>query len=183
MTTLTNIRERIADLAKSKVDVGWFEGNKFPDTGTSVAYVASIQEFGARLPHVGKKVFIPPRPFMRPAMLKKTEWIGESGQELTNYLDGQLSKEELLTSIGEKAKATIVKNIENVYSPPLSKVTLTLRDWKENGYISRSTMGLRDVRGAIRTVKAGFGGFPTNTKPLIDTGFMVKSIGTRIVDR
>ena len=55
--------------------VGWFEKSKY-ENGISVAYVATIQEYG----YPAKN--IPPRPFMRPTIVKQqVEWrkVAESG--------------------------------------------------------------------------------------------------------
>lgn len=49
------------EFADKVAKIGWFPSAQYED-GTSVAYVAAIQEFGA------PEVKIPPRPFMQPSI-------------------------------------------------------------------------------------------------------------------
>ena len=78
---LKTIELRLKELGSKQGKVGWMEGDKYPD-GESIAYVASIQEFGS------EKGKIPPRPFMRPAVIEnENKWreLAKDGAIIVRY--------------------------------------------------------------------------------------------------
>lgn len=66
---LDKLNFALKNLEGKVAKVGWVKKTSY-DTGTPVAYVASINEFGVP----GKN--IPARPFMRPTIIKKKEKMG-----------------------------------------------------------------------------------------------------------
>lgn len=144
---------------------GWFETNKYPD-GTSVAFVASIHEYGAHFTRYGSKagdysVIIPPRPFMRPTVIREREnWIRLIGQGAKACLAGKATPEGVLDMVAARAAGDIAKSISLVQAPPLKPATIKARLSKLS---DRKTIG-------------------NLTKPLIDTGLMFNSV-THVVEK
>lgn len=96
--------------------VGWFESATYPE-GTSVAYVATIHEFGTSR--------TPARPFMRPAVEDHGgEWIDLLAQGVKASLNGGPSPEAVLELVTLQAAGNVAEKIQAVTSPPLSPVTV-----------------------------------------------------------
>lgn len=134
--------------------VGWFEKSKY-ENGISVAYVATIQEYG----YPAKN--IPPRPFMRPTIVKQqVEWrkVAESGSKAV--IEGRSTIGNVMEAIGLKAAGDIRKTISAVWSPPLSPKTIAARLRKRS---DKKTVG-------------------NLTKPLIDTGIMFGTLTNTVED-
>jgi len=147
--------------------VGFLENAQYPD-GTSVALVASLQEFGA--PRAG----IPPRPFFRTMITKESAgWPSLISSQLkkTNY-DMPLT----LGRVGEVIKGQLQTSIRDLTDPPLSPVTLMVRQIV--GPNGRAT--LADVLEARRRVKAGQSAQGVSTHPLIWTGTLLNSVGVEV---
>lgn len=145
--------------------IGFPSGINYED-GTPVAYVATIQEFGA------PEVRIPPRPFMRPTVkAKKKEWSKIIAQGVPRVVLGKMSAFDVLDLVGIKASADIQTTIAGVYSPPLSPITVLLRKWKKEG---RKITG-RTVGEASRAIGNGVDPGSDN-KPLNASGLMVASV-------
>ena len=80
------LRTALAEIARKvgrgQVKVGFFAGSNYED-GTSVAYVAAIQEFGTTEAGANGLVIIPPRPFMRNTIANnKAQWSGQLAEAL-----------------------------------------------------------------------------------------------------
>jgi hypothetical protein len=146
------------------VRVGFLEGSTYPN-GTSTAFVASVQEFGA------PKVGIPPRPFFRNMIAaKKGEWPGAIAALLkANGYDAKLTLDQTGAAIAGQLRQSIV----DVLSPPLSPVTLMLRKMFGN---NPSAIRGRDVAEARRRVAAGESSSGVSTKPLVWTGNLFASV-------
>ena len=96
--------------------VGWFESAHYKE-GPSVAYVATIHEFGT-----GR---IPARPFMRPAVADHGgEWIELIGQGVKAAMTGGQSPAEVLELVMLQAAGNVGEKIQTVTSPALSPVTI-----------------------------------------------------------
>ena len=134
--------------------VGWFEKSKY-ENDISVAYVATIQEYGYPPQN------IPARPFMRPTIIQKQkEWkvIAESGAKA--ILKGTRTIDNVMEAIGLKAAGDIRKTISLIWSPPLSPLTIQARLRKRSN---------KKVVGNL-------------TKPLIDTGIMFGTLTNTVED-
>jgi hypothetical protein len=170
-TALKQALDRIAKnvTKKAQVSIGWFEDAKYPANqgGQPVAMVAAIQEFGA--PRAG----IPPRPFVRTLIAKESgNWGPVLAQQLKhNKYDARIA----LTALGIVIAEQLQQSIIDVNSPPLSKITLMLRKMKSKDQ-SLVVTG-KTVGEAARRVAAGESVDGVNTKPLDDTGHMIRSIG------
>lgn len=163
----------------AELKVGFFEGAVYPD-GTPVALVAAVQEFGASNARLGK---IPPRPYFRPMVAAKSgEWPAKIGALLRgNGYDANAT----MQAMGLAIQGDLKQSIADVQSPPLSQVTLTLRETYaldgslrsgKKGWPAR--LGARAVITAIRRVKAGLTSKLTGTaaKPLVWTGNLLHSV-------
>lgn len=158
--------ERVPDEFDGMVaQVGFPSGINYEE-GTPVAYVATIQEFGA--PEVG----IPPRPFMRPTVkAHKNQWTKIIASRIPQVVIGKLTAFDVLDLVGIKAVADIQSSIAAVDSPTLSPVTVLLRKWKKEGRkISRRTVG-EAARAIDNGVDPG-----SDNKPLNASGLMIASV-------
>ncbi len=99
------IKKFIQQAEKNVGKVGWFKAARY-EKGPSVAYVATIQEYGSPQNN------IPPRPFMRPTIeVQQNKWKGIAIQGATAIFKGSQTPDSVLNLIGAKAsgdmKATI----------------------------------------------------------------------------
>ena len=144
----------LKNLEAKQVRAGWLESAKYPD-GTPVAYVAAIQELGSPSNN------IPPRPFMRPTVIREKEvWKKMLASGSRSILAGKSTITEVLEQVGGYAAAQIAKSITLVFEPPLKKKTIQAR--------------LK--RRKDKTITA------TLTKPLVDTGIMLRTVDHVVED-
>jgi hypothetical protein len=153
----------------TKVEAGFFDDAIYPD-GTPVAFVAMIQDQGA--PDAG----IPPRPFYRNFIAKNQPQWGKTLFKLTvkNYFNTQ----KALNQMGDVMIGQLQQSIIDLLEPPLSPTTIMLRKMKMQDpdlVITFST-----VQEARARVAAGESTAGASTKPLIDTGFMLRSVGKKV---
>lgn len=156
-----NLEVALATLDNKVGKVGWFKGAKYPD-GTQVAYVAAIQEHGYSPKN------IPPRPFMRPTIIKhKNEWSNIAKYKSKEVLAGRAKTEDIFELIGQKAAGQIRAKITQIYTPSLAFSTIQAR-------LSRRGLG---AKGRPYT-KEEIGNL---YKPLVDTGHMLATV-TNVVE-
>lgn len=166
-----DLAARLQALGNHQISVGWFDSSKYED-GTPVAYVASIQEFGAA------KKSIPPRPFMRPALANyQAEWSAAASSGFKAVSDGRYTALQVLDSIGNAAAGAVRQNISELNTPALSPVTLLLRKKrKEGGTVTGKTVG-----EAAREVNAGPPDTSgVSTKPLVDSTLMLTTLTHKV---
>ncbi len=149
----------LSDRAKlfegSVVKVGIPAGKKYPD-GTSIGYVAVIQEYGA------PEVNIPPRPFMRMTRAAKSkEWAKLMAEGAKAVVERRIGLDSMLDAVGAVVAADVVQTIANRVPPPLAPATVEAR-----------------IRRARKTnPKFGAKSMPiTISHPLIDTGALVAHV-------
>lgn len=143
--TLERVPEEFEGLV---AQVGFPSGKNYPD-GTSVAYVATIQEFGA------PEVNIPPRPFMRPTVAaQKDEWSSIIAKSIPAVVAGKRTAEDVLELVGIKASADIQETISKVTSPPLKPATIQ-RKGSAKPLIDTGLM-VASVRNAVNKAGADF---------------------------
>lgn len=137
---------------------GFFETAKYAD-GTPVAYVATIQEFGAIAMNLGaaagayqnggdgvagKPAIIPARPFMRPTVAAQgANWVKLLGAGAKSVLTGGATPVQVMEAVTLKAAGDVAKTIASITNPPLSPLTIARKGSK---------------------------------KPLVDTGLMIQSV-------
>jgi hypothetical protein len=111
--------ERVPEEFENMVaQIGFPSGINYED-GTSVAYVAAIQEFGA--PAAG----IPARPFMQPTVNeKKDTWVTIIEKQLPKVALGKMSAFDVLDLVGMAAAADIQTKIASIYTPPNAPATI-----------------------------------------------------------
>ena len=113
--SLKNVPEEFEGMV---AQIGFPSGINYED-GTSVAYVATIQEFGA--PAVG----IPPRPFMQTTVrAKKDQWVRTIEKAIPKVAAGKMSAFDALDLVGMQAAADIKVTISSITSPPNSAATI-----------------------------------------------------------
>ena len=155
----------IAGLKNAQMKVGWVDQAKYED-GTPVAYAAAISEFGS------PEQSIPPRPTMRPTVTRDEKmWKSLTAKALKADPDSV----KALELLGEVAAGGIRKSISAVTAPPLSPVTLRLRFLRNRGdKITGKTVG--EAHQYAYAKDADLGG--VSTKPLVDSGLMIASVGS-----
>lgn len=111
--------ERVPEEFENMVaQIGFPSGINYED-GTSVAYVAAIQEFGA------PAVNIPARPFMQPTVTeKKDTWVKTIEKSLPKVALGKMSAFDVLDLVGIQAAADIQTKISSIYTPPNAPATI-----------------------------------------------------------
>ena len=111
--------ERVPEEFEGMVaQIGFPSGINYED-GTSVAYVAAIQEFGA------PAVNIPPRPFIQPTVkAKKDYWAKIIEKQIPKVVFGKMTAFDVLDLVGITAAADIQTKISSIYSPPNSPATI-----------------------------------------------------------
>jgi hypothetical protein len=159
------------NLATGKgVRVGFLEGATYPD-GTSVPYVAAINEFGN--PENNQ----PARPYFRSMIAEKSPTWGASlaGVLKHNNYDVAVS----MRLMGEGMAGQLQDSIREFYSPALSKVTVMLRGMKANKpglVISGATVGQ-----AAKRVAEGLTNYGASDKPLVDTKVMLMAVDYEVM--
>lgn len=148
---LEQMKVVLGQLEKKDLKVGFLETSHYPD-GTPVAYVAAIQEFG----HGS----IPPRPFMRPAQeANRDKWSKAFARMVQAAINGSMDLEQGLEQLGMVAAGDVRKAIKAVTAPPLSPVTIAMRQRRIKGKKSAST------------------------KPLVDEGIMIQSVASVVENK
>ena len=147
------LRQRLTELGRKQVEVGFFETAHYPD-GTPVAYVAAIQEFGSPQNN------IPARPFFRPTVSgERGAWQDNMRQAVAAIARGDVRLVPALTQVGLAAAADVSTTITRVSDPALSEATIYNRRHRTNKQRNQST------------------------KPLIDTGLMLQSVTAQVTDK
>ncbi len=167
------LRVAIKDLGRVKGRVGWFESAQYPD-GTPAAYVATIHEFG-----YGP---IPPRLGMRQMQQQKQPaWREVASTVARKVTRGDLTAEGAMQLITNNAAGDMRKQIASVNSPPLSQVTLLLREYKRDN--PGAPIGAKLVGEMAAKVAAGERSSLSGSaaKPLNDSGYLLATL-TEIVD-
>jgi hypothetical protein len=122
---LGKIARALSDRAElfegSVVKVGIPAGKTYPD-GTSIAYVATIQEMGA------PEVNIPARsPLRLTRAAKAREWAKLMSEGAGAVVQRKISLDGMLDAVGAVAAADIVQTIANGLAPPLKPATVQAR--------------------------------------------------------
>lgn len=160
-----------------KIEAGWFENTKY-DNGTSVGFIARVQNNGAHI-NVTKKqraflhyfgihlkdstgqIIIPPRPFMDNAKDRvKKEGLQILQQEILRVFEGKQTMEQATSRLGVWLQGVIQEEIIKINNPKLSGATIEIRN---NAYASRSSN--------------------KSTKPLNATGIMLNTVQYQVTKK
>ena len=144
--------------------VGYFPSAKYTD-GNSIAYVASIQEYGV------PSKSIPPRPFFRPTADRRMgAWKQVFAYKVKEFMQGRGFAKDAFDTIGLMAAGEIRQAISEVNDPPLSPITILARKYKKaGGVVTGKTIGMF---AAQLKANPGMDLSGVSVKPLIDTGAM-----------
>jgi hypothetical protein len=168
------LRLMLSGLAENKqVKVGYVDSSKYED-GTSVAYVAAIQEFGS------PQMSIPPRPTIRPTVDRdEGKWRNTAIAGAKAIANGSQTITGVLDVMGLQAAGGIKKSISQLTSPPLSPTTLRLRKLKRDGVqIGGRVVG--EAHAYANSEGADLSG--VSTKPLVFDGIMIGAV-TSVVEK
>jgi hypothetical protein len=162
------------EFGKKEVRVGVLEG--LYEDGTSIAYVAAIQEFGA------PEAKIPPRPFFRPTIAAHSaEWGEALADGAAQVIAGEADVETVLGQLGADAAGQIQKTISEITAPALSPITVMLRGMRKNNPDLK--VGGKVVGEAAQRVEDGKTNYGADDKPLNDSGLMQQHIIHLVVDK
>lgn len=152
------------------LQVGFFAEATYP-SGTPVALVAAVQEFGA------PRMSVPMRPYFRPMIAKRSPTWGKALAQIlkSNDYDAMKSLDTLGLGISEQLKMSII----DVNEPPLSPITLMLRKMKSEGGPNFVVTG-KIVGEAAARVAAGESYAGVSTKVLDETGHMISSVMSKV---
>lgn len=163
---------RIKELQGKEGKVGWLDKDTYPDGGPTIAYVATIQEFGSGP--------IPPRPFMRPTVTEQKEtWQAIAAEQANRILAGKTDSQTAMEVLTFAAESAVYEKIVSITSPPLSLLTLLARKYKRdnpNKKITGKTIGELDKE--LRYGPPDVSG--VSTKPLNDTGLMLAKLRSTV---
>lgn len=150
--------------------VGWFQSSKYQD-GTSVAYVASIQEFG--YPEKG----IPARSFMRPTIRERQAfWKKVMEAEARKILAGRSTAKQSMEILAAIAAGDFRKAIIQLRTPKLNDATVRARKarYARKGVSKKNAKAVAKIKGPpILGVE----------KPLIDQGYMVSTLTHLVTEK
>lgn len=147
------LAKHLKELDGKVAKAGWFASSVYP-TGTPIATVAAVHEFGAPAKN------IPPRPFMRPTIARESDnWKKIMSSGAKAILHGNASIDQVMNAVGMKAAGDVAKTIASITQPPLKAATIAARARKRKD----------------KTITA------TLKKPLVDTALMIGSV-THVVE-
>lgn len=140
------IYDFLEQASRAGSSVGWFD-----EKNANKAY---INEFGGvKRGHTGKKVVIPPRPFINPSITKISSMKTLGGFKENIRKNGIIFA---FLQLGEYFKEIMTTSINRVWNPPLADLTIKLRE--QRGVY---------VEGV--------------DKPLVETGEMRDSIEVKVI--
>jgi hypothetical protein len=164
------IKRRLGDAKGAFCEAGWWGDKKTKDGKASLAYVASIMEFGTRDGKIPERAFVRPTCDMNGDKYRKR--LAEAGLRIVRR---KSTADQELAAIGERIASDIQEAILSLWTPELAASTKQSR---------------RHKRGSVRNYtrrQAEASGTPLGAgkvfKPLIDTGTLLASISTRVFVR
>lgn len=151
MAGFKNLEKAIVDSKNLTGKVGWFESSHYPAElgGLPVAYVASINEYGV-------PGHIPPRPTMRPTIIKykNSKWKKIMEAEVKKIAKGEGTIEGAVEIVGAIAAGDVREAISKLTEPALSEVTIAnrLKERANHKKVGSLTKPLVDQRYMIDTL-------------------------------
>lgn len=155
--------ERIAKM--DHVQVGFMAGSTNARTGASIPMYAAINNYGA------PRANIPPRPFFTIMVAKGKPHWGDDLAKSMQRTGGDAGAS--LSALGQQMQGELQQSIIDIFSPPLSPVTLMLRKMRQKNPGLR--VSRRVVGEAAARVRAGESTGGVSTKPLIDSGDLLRA--------
>lgn len=173
-----SLKKALADLQSKKLRVGFFDTAKYED-GTPVAYVAAIQEFG----YPGGS--IPARPFFRPTIeQQRNAWRESLRKGSRAAMNGKLTIGNMYEQLGASAAGDVAKTIQFVTTPPLSPITLLLRQHKKSGRkVTGKTVGNAAAAAGFLPSEGAAEAVGVSGKPLVDTGYMISQVSHQVTSK
>lgn len=145
---LVKLRAFVKDMDDYSVRIGWFSTAKYP-TGTPVAYVASIQEFGA--PSRG----IPARSFIRPTIDAQTgAWSQQMRYYAKQIVAGAMDTQQALEELALVARGDVDATMARLKEPPLSPLTVYIRKFVKDGGVIHGYGDVMRLRGQMEREEA-----------------------------
>ena len=168
---LSELKKKIEELISHKVKSGWSANVRYMDTGESIAQVALWQEYGTGT--------IPPRPFIRPALAEhKKDWTRAAKILAKRYVNDSAELQAVYDGTGTLIVGDIRKSLDDL-PEDLSKITLLLRRWKDEGYTINKSMVEKARQTLITNPNEPLS---TRRSALNDTGQMRDSLDSTMVD-
>jgi hypothetical protein len=143
MRNIQNLPDKITG------QMGWDKSAVY-ENGTSVAYIAAIQEFGS------PKNGIPSRSYFRSTIKEKKKSWGELMYKLLK--NKKMNVLDAFETMVQTAEGDVVKTISTLESPALKESTIRARLRRRSDKITRGKLD----------------------KPLIDTGYMLSTFTSKV---
>lgn len=165
------LSERIASFDGLVSKTGWFANSEYPG-GRPVAETAAGNEFGT--------AHAPARPFMRPTVAEQAAaWKQKSAVLSKRVIAGQMSSFDAMEAMGGIIEGDVAATIASIHSPPLSKITLGARKYRQEGKIvTGKTIG--EIARKLKDGTLDVSG--VSDKPLEDTFTMLNTL-THITEK
>lgn len=102
-----------AKASARKIGVGYPDDGKAEADGTSVAMVAAVHNFGAKIKRGEKTTVIPERPFLEPAITRnRQQFIALNRVNVLKVLQGKMKIEQALGQLGAMAVGAVQREIK-----------------------------------------------------------------------
>lgn len=158
------LKEALKKLDGMVGKVGWFPSAKYPD-GTSVAYVATVQEYGDPSHN------IPPRPTGRQTKSKYgADWKRVAQEGAKAVMQGTTTVNVMFEKLVSLAAGQWRATITRLQQPPLKESTIDTRTRKTAAYQNLKT------RKAKKKMREENRSNPTFVKPLVETAIMLNTL-------
>jgi hypothetical protein len=148
---LVAIRQNMADDRKF-LNLYWYKPDAITGTEESMNYMKNLIEN------------------------EKRNWVELCKNGAIKILEGKISSKTFLNMFGLRVSGQISKAIANVYTPPLSVVTLMARKLRRKN----KAVNIGELRQKLAKGDVDISG--VSTKPLVDTGLMISTV-THIVGK
>jgi hypothetical protein len=151
--------------------VGW-DGRLKYKGGIPIARIATQNEYG------NAKLGIPPRPFFRPAVkANQSRWRAIAKAAAMNAVKGSGDPKQMIKRLVKDGERAVKQSIRKVFSPILAYATKAARIRRRAAYQNLKT---REARRRMRETMMSNAKI---SKPLIDTGRMLKTLKGRVIGK
>jgi hypothetical protein len=174
-----HLQQAIEAISKAEIKVGFFAHSQHETDKGAVptASIAAVQELGSI------KRGIPARPFLNPALEERRD---ENVRLMLDAAKDALNGGDISASfdkIGGKLVGDVQTKITEITQPPLSNLTLLLRQHRKSGEeVTGKTVG-NASRALVFLPSEGVAeSLGVSDKPLVDTGQMLRAVTFEVVE-
>lgn len=173
-----HFRKAVASLKNRVGKVGWFT-SYLDKNHTSVASIALQNELG------NPDKNIPARPFIQPTINEQSQkWVNYMKSGVKKVLKGDLSIDDVLEVVGQRAAFDIKKTIAQGDFKPLAQATIDARVRRRLGTSRGSKLHSKylSAKKVLELAQQPASSINLLNKPLVDTGYMRDTITNTVTD-